>query len=117
MCRNFADCFIGGNAADRSEPAWRQAYRAIDHRFAKSQCQNKKVLAKFPKDVEDFANFFHELQIKRHAADYDPFSTFTLTDVTATIEAAELSIRAFQKVQVKHRRAFAAWVAIKDRSD
>lgn len=74
-------------------------------------------MAKFPKDVEDFANLFHELQIKRHSADYDPASVFTLTEVKATIAAAELTIRSFQKVSIKHRRAFAAWVAIKDRKD
>jgi hypothetical protein len=117
MCRNCADCFIGGQASDRSNPAWRQAYRAIDHHFAKSQCQNKKVLAKFPKDVEDFANLFNDLQIGRHSADYDPLSNFTLTEVVAMIGAAELAIQSFQKVPIKHKRAFAAWVAIKNRGD
>jgi hypothetical protein len=117
MCRNCADCFIGGKAADRSDPAWRQAHRAIDHRFAKAQCQNKKVLAKFPKDIEDFANLFHELQIDRHSADYDPSSRFTLTDAVVSIESAELAIKTFERVPIKHRRAFAVWVAIKDRND
>ena len=78
---------------------------------------NKRVLAKFPKDIEDFANLFHELQIDRHSADYDPYSRFTLTDVIASIETAEIAIKTFEKVPIKHRRAFAAWVVIKHRSD
>lgn len=73
-------------------------------------------MAKFPKDIEDCANFFHELQIERHQADYDPDSKFTRTDVTASIDAAEAAILAFKKVGIKDRRAFAAWITLKDRA-
>jgi hypothetical protein len=115
MCRNCADCLIGGSNSDRSKPAWTQAYRAVDHGYAKAQCNNKTVIAKFPKDIEDFANLFHELQIDRHAADYDPHSRFARTDVVATIDGAEAALRAFSKVSIKDRRAFAAWVCLRDR--
>lgn len=117
LCRNCADCLIGTASADRSTPAWRQAYRAIDHGHAKGQCNNKKKLEKFPKDIEDFANLFYELQIERHTADYDPSSSFSKSDVLSLIEATEASIKAFNKVPIKHRRAFAAWTAMKSRSD
>ena len=117
ICRNCADCLIGTSAADRSLPAWKQAYRAIEHRHAKSQCRNTGVISRFPKDIEDFANLFQELQVDRHAADYDPFAKFTKADVLASIAAAEVAIKAFTKTPIKDRRAFAAWVAMKSRSD
>jgi len=116
LCRNCADCLIGGTNAARSEPAWRQAYRAVEHRFAKNQCANGEIIGKFPKEIEDFANAFKSLQEKRHAADYDPFSRFTLTEVNTSIDAAEAAIRKFQKTPIRDRRAFAAWTTMKNRS-
>ncbi len=57
MCRNCADCLIGKTKALRSEPAWRQAYRAVEHSHAKNQCKNKAILAKFPQDIQHFAGY------------------------------------------------------------
>ena len=48
LCRNCADSFIGKTRAFRSQPARRQAYRAAEHGFAKSQCMKTEVIAKFP---------------------------------------------------------------------
>jgi len=78
---------------------------------------NKSMMAKFPKDIEDFASQFKTLQEKRHKADYDPFERFTLTDAETSIAAAELAIKRFQKSPIKDRRAFAAWTAMKNRAD
>lgn len=117
LCQNCADCMIGTNAASRSASAWRQAYRAIEHSYTKKQCRNHQVMSKFPKEIEDFASLFYDLQVERHATDYDPFRNFTLSDVIATIDAAELAIKTFNKTGIKHRRAFAAWTAMKHRTD
>lgn len=96
-------------------PAWRQTYRAVDHRFAKNQCENRKVIARFPKEIEDFAAQFISLQEKRHAADYDPFTRFKKTDVDTAIDAAEVAIKRFRGTAIKDRRAFAAWTTMKSR--
>lgn len=117
LCRNCADCLIGGTNADRSAPAWRQAYRAVEHRFSKNQCGNKAVVAKFPQEIEDFANLFETLQSKRHSADYDPTSRFFLQDAETFIDAAELAIKEFKSSGIKDRRAFAAWTTMKNRAD
>jgi uncharacterized protein (UPF0332 family) len=117
LCRNCADCLIGGTNSDRSAPAWRQAYRAVEHGFAKKQCARKGVISKFPKEIEDFAAQFKTLQEKRHSADYDPASRFNRSDVETAIDTAELAIKKFQKAQRKDRRAFAAWTAMKNRAD
>jgi hypothetical protein len=108
---------IGTASADRSAPAWRQAYRSIEHSHAKKQCQKTAVLRKFPKDIEDFANLFHESQIARHSADYDPASKFTRSEVVTGVDAAAAAIKAFNAAPIKDRRAFAAWTAMKIRSD
>ncbi|WP_210405398.1 hypothetical protein [Rhodophyticola sp. CCM32] len=117
LCRNCADCLIGGTNSARSAPAWRQAYRAVEHTYAKRQCANQQVIAKFPKEIEDFSSQFKTLQEKRHSADYDPHARFTKTDVDTAIDTAELAIRSFQSTRIKDRRAFAAWTTMKNRTD
>ena len=116
LCRTVADLMIGTSGSDRSLPAWRQAYRSVDHSFAKSQCRKRTVMAKFPKDIEDFGNLFVDLQDDRHRADYDPAAIFTLSDVEGAIDAAEDAIRGFRKTSVKDRRAFTAWATMKTRN-
>lgn len=108
---------IGTASADRSAPAWRQAYRSVEHRYAKGQCRNRAVMAKFPKDVEDYGNLFVDLQEDRHRADYDPAASFLLSDVVETIDAAEDAIQALRRVPKKDRRAFAVWATMKARQD
>ena len=114
LCLNAADCLIGGRKAQRSEPAWLQVYRAIDHKPSKAACKHQKIRA-FPKDVEDFATVFADLQEERHRADYDPTSRFLRSEVNLMISRADDALRAFQNVPLKHRRAFAAWIALKTR--
>lgn len=115
MCRNCADAFIGTNGADRSKPAWTQAYRSVQHGYAKGQCDNQSVLKKFPKAVEDFANAFFTAQVKRESADYDPDLRLTRSEVTADIDTAEAAIKGLRILPMKDKRAFAAWVALRRR--
>ena len=117
LCRNCADCLIGKTKASRSEPAWRQAYRAVEHSHAKNQCKNKAILAKFPQDIQNFAELFTALQEKRHAADYDPLSRFDKLEANGMADAAERAINRFHKANIKDRRAFAAWTAMKTRNN
>lgn len=117
LCRNCADCLIGGTKSSRSEKAWRQAYRSVEHGYSKNQCKATSVISRFPKEIEDFAALFVALQEKRHAADYDPFSRFALSDVVKAIDSAEEAIGDLRSVSKKDLRAFAAWTAMKARSD
>jgi len=111
-----ATTLVGGPNADRSEPAWRQAYRALEHGRARSSCSNKDLLSRFPREVQDFANNFVSLQEKRQLADYDPFARFTKLDVQEEIAATRIMIEGFQSVPVKHRRAFAVYVLLRTRT-
>jgi len=117
MCRNNADLLIGGTKAIRSAPAWRQAYRAVNHGPAKSACENQKVMKEFPKGIEDFGNEFVQAQIKRHSADYDPEMNYTRSEVLTDIDAAETAIKNFKGTSIKDRRAFAAWVSLSNRKN
>lgn len=116
LCWTVADTFIGGQSAQRSTPAWRQAYRSVDHGFAKSQCRDTRIIQLFPRAVQDLANVFVELQIARHAADYDPLHRLVRSEVKAEIDRAEQAIRLFRNEPIKDRRAFAAWITLKNRT-
>lgn len=106
---------VGGANADRSKPAWKQVYRALDHGFAKDRCKKQEIIKKFPKDIEDFANMFVALQTKRHSADYDPFFQLYKSEVQQDIADASDVIGRFNKVHIKDRRAFAAFLLFKER--
>jgi hypothetical protein len=112
MCRNVADTLIGTKGADRSKPAWKQAYRAVAHGAAKSCCDDQKKMKTFPKDIEDFGNTFVSLQFKRHSADYDPEFRVRRSEVLVDIDLAELAIKKIRAVPMKDRRAFAALVSL-----
>lgn len=114
LSRECADLLIGTSNAIRGSEAWRQAYRALDHGYAKNQC-NAAGRKGFPDPIVDFATLFVAMQIKRHDADYDPFRTFVKSEVESDIVSVESAISAFRLASRTDRRAFCAWVVLKDR--
>jgi len=117
LARCCADLLIGGPGSRRSEEAWIQVYRALDHSSVKDTCTKKKsVLSKFPKEIQDFANIFLQMQIKRHDADYNPDGTVFKSAVLTDIAIVEAAIEGFNKAPLKDRRAFAAFVMLKQRN-
>jgi hypothetical protein len=87
-------------------------YRALDHGMAKNACQNGKI-SEFPNEIQDFADRFVTMQTKRHKADYDPEQRFYKSEVLIDIDMAEIAIRQFRKAVPKDKRAFAAFVLLK----
>ena len=73
-------------------------------------------MAKFPVEIQDFANQFVAMQSKRHVADYDPETTLNKSTVLADLFAAENTIQQFNSAPIKDRRAFAAYVLFKTRA-
>jgi hypothetical protein len=106
---------VGGAGSDRSRPAWRQVYRSLDHGHAKNQCKNQQMVKKFPKEIEDFANTFVQLQEKRHIADYDPKAKFAKSGVQSDIIIAYVAIETFNSAKRADRRAFCVYVLLKER--
>lgn len=115
LCRNCADTLIGTQGAMRSGPAWRQAYRSLDHGQAKKRFGRWQIMRKFPKEIEEFGNTFVTAQEKRHSADYDPSYRVNRSEVLTDIETAEAAIRNLISTGIKDRRALAAWVTLADR--
>jgi uncharacterized protein (UPF0332 family) len=114
LARNGADLLVGSSGATRSDAAWRQTYRALEHGFAKSACRDG-LISRFPQAIEDFATTFVALQEKRHAADYDPAIRLGKSEVAADIATARDAIMAFSAAPISDRRAFAAHVLFKKR--
>lgn len=104
-----ADTIVGGAGADRSEQAWRQAYRALQHGPASKRCGHENIHW-FPTEIQDFANVFVDLQKKRHSADYDPDAALSKLEVVQEISEAENVISRFKQAPLKDRRAFAVYV-------
>ena len=117
LSRECADLLIGGSGSDRSDAAWRQVYRALEHGPAKTKCRKREMIRKFPEEIQSFAKTFADMQEKRHGADYDPFAQVTKLDVSTDIAAVEAAIARLKSAPAKHRRAFCAYVLLKDRND
>lgn len=115
LARDCADTLLGGEGAQRSRPAWRQAYRALEHGTAKAACKNK-LMEKFSKPIADFANLFHTMQVKRHGADYDPHIRLSKSEVMFDVDLVRRTIIEFKSQPMKDRRAFCVHVLFKMRS-
>jgi hypothetical protein len=105
---------VGTVGAKRSEAAWQQVYRALNHADAKQRC-NSQIILRFPQAIQDFASMFVAMQIKRHDADYNPSTKALKSEVIADIEAVQSVIEGFAATDQKDRRAFAIWVLVRDR--
>ena len=93
LARECADLLIGGGGSARSEEAWTQVYRSLEHNPAKERCKDKEMIKKFPSEIEDFANTFVTMQTKRHNADYNPSASFVKSVVKSDIILVEQAIK------------------------
>ena len=116
-----ADMLVGASRANRSQQAWRQTYRSLEHGHAKNQCANQGMMGRFPQPIQDFARLFVHMQRRRHIADYDPEPTqefaFTREKVLQFVEEVARTISDFQNVDTGDRRAFSIFVLLRFRRD
>lgn len=117
LAQDCADLLIGRTSATRSAGAWRQVYRSLEHGLAKTQCTRKQMMSKFPKEIADFGELFVAMQGRRHQADYDPLMRFTKSSVALSLEEARRTIANYLRAATRDRRAFAAYVLLKQRTD
>jgi hypothetical protein len=116
LARDCADLLIGANAASRSQDAWKQVYRSLEHTTCKERCKKNEAMKNFPPSIGHFGNAFVAMQDKRHRADYDPFAVFTKNSVEIDIDIVERAIVDFKKIGARDRRAFCAYVLFKSRT-
>ena len=114
LAKDCADRLIGTSQA-RSQGAWRQVYRALEHGFAKNAGAQAEALG-FPDSIVDFADTFTGLQEERHTADYNPDSRYTLADARTLISRADQDITDLRGTSNRDLAAFAALVLLKRRS-
>jgi uncharacterized protein (UPF0332 family) len=108
LARQCADLLIGVGQ-NRSDPAWTQVYRSLEHGIAKNACKAAANTG-FPGGIVTFANTFISMQEKRHSADYNPDARYTQADVLLLIRNAEQAIASLKGEPRKDRRAFAVSV-------
>lgn len=111
-----ADMMVGASPSDRSERAWHQVYRALEHRDAYKRCRDRNFIVRFDQTIQDFANLFHVLQDRRHTADYDVSASPLLRSaVESDILQAETAISVLLSAEEKDRRAFCTYVLFSQR--
>ena len=110
-----ADMLVGATRARRNQEAWRRAYRALEHGYAKNQCANARMLGRFPAEIQRFGELFIYMQRERHTADYDPDANYSRSEVIQFIDDTENAIAGFEDVDARYRRAFAVYVLLRNR--
>lgn len=117
-----ADTIVGGTGSNRSGTAWNQAYRALDHGLTRRRCVSRSGIARFPPDIQKFADFFVLMQAMRHLADYDPDAKdapiwpLSRSAIIGIINDVEDVIRRFNQAPIADRRAFAVYVLLSVRN-
>jgi len=128
LAQSCADSFIGTQGAkNRSNKAWQQVYRSLEHGMAKNACEecNKKdshgnFKKNFPPAIRAYATLFVEYQKKRHDADYNPYANtendgFTKADILDMIDQAKQAIQGMKALSSSDLKAFSAFILLKRR--
>lgn len=112
LARCCADALVGTASANRSEPAWHQVYRALEHRDAAKRCEQNRI-QQFPPEIQEFAGLFVDMQRKRHRADYASEGHWLKSEVVDDIAQATAAIALLERAPLKDRRAFAIYVLLR----
>lgn len=115
LCKLCADSLVGPENA--KTPAWKNVYRALDHRVAKQKCEEVRNRGLFGTVIKDFATSFCQLQPKRHKADYDPHAKISREELLVDLMVAGFCINRLRYVQRRRRREFAIHLLIKARKE
>ena len=110
-----ADRLIGTSAA-RSDRAWLQVYRAVDHHPTAQKVRDRAHQYGFPQTVCDFGHALYHLQQCRLDADYNPAARYTKADVLTLISEADQAIRDLRATENSDLSALAAFVLLRDRN-
>ena len=114
LCQSNADTIIGRRNDLVSHLAWTRTYRALDHRQAKNRLTQAQ--RDLPTQAQGFAATFGFMQEQRHAADYNPHSTFVREEVLNLLNAADAATREYMRMPRNERRAVAAVVLLQGRT-
>ena len=113
LAHTCADSLAGRSRSVGNRQMWRRVYRALEHRQAKTRCEN--MPSSFPAGVREFGQAFSVLQSRRHFSDYDPDYLVRKSNVVAA--DARTAIDRFLETPVSARGDFALHVLMKVRPD
>ena len=111
-----ADQYVG--AIHRGTNRYSLAYRSIDHQKIREICAKVKLHpvpreispytppAGFDSETRNLASVLHELQQKRHDADYNPSIRVRTSDARLAIGAARNALQRLQAADSKSREVF-----------
>jgi uncharacterized protein (UPF0332 family) len=111
-----ADQYVG--AVHRGTGRYALAYRSIDHQKVRDVCAKVKLPSiprelsaysppdGFDSDTRDFASVLHELQQKRHDADYNPSIRVRTSDARLAISAARYALHRWEAANSTSRESF-----------
>lgn len=106
-----ANVLIGLPIEGRSNRAWVEVYRGLEHGLCKDACKKAKKI-RFPDGILDFSISFVYLQDARQRADYDPLFRCTVNDARFCLTIAQQAINALSSVDDYDKRAFVTFVLI-----
>ena len=111
LSRACADALAGASESRRSDRAWLEVYRSLNHGTARDACKSVPG-AGFPAGIEAFSKTFNLLQAARHSVDYDPLIRLKRREALGYVAMAEKALAALGAATEKDRVAFAAWVLL-----
>ena len=117
LATSNANTLAGASQSGRQRWAWRQTYRAADHRPIRNKLSRANLGGRFLVAIDYFGAVFAVAQRARHSADYDPHSEFSPTDVSGLIDRVENAISAFNQTADDIRRDLAIHLLTTIRSD
>ena len=110
-----ADMLAGSGLVRRNRIGWQRIYRSLEHGATRSRLNNRSGMRGFPREIQDFGQFFVDLQLQRHRADYDPAASFDRATVIQLVAEAERHIIGLENAAAADRRDFAIYVLFRDR--
>ena len=117
LAASNADTLVGAMLTDRQGWAWRQLYRAADHRPTRNKLTQASLGGRFSVAIRNFGEVFAYVQQARHSADYDFSSEFHAANVTVLINRVEIAITDFNQTPDDIRRDLAVHILTTTRSD
>lgn len=117
IAQSNADTLVGDDPLRRDQAAWRQAYRALEHGYARQRCQQAVGNPRFSTPIQELSDYFASIQRRRHRADYDPDANLAQHETLTAITEARNHIAAFRATPARERRAFAVFILMRDRQD
>ena len=116
LARQSADMLVGATRGSRSQRAWLQAYRSLEHGLAFTQCK-RPIIRRFPGEIQRFGERFVYNQRMRRDADYNPDVSYARYQVLQLIDDTERVVFDFERADAVDKRAFAVYVLFRSRTE